>query len=160
MERKYRPQEEVVRKNNVETTKKQRIFIKEAKVIHAREDYNRIQDPAGKIPIDEPVFLIRGQDIAGPDTVEEWAKIAEKQGAKSDIVEAARGQAEAMRIWQRNRASKTPDLPQDFMKMFMNLPVGSVAIGAAANALANVIDDVAKEIRRKYPEGGQSEHSG
>ena len=27
---------------------------------HARDDYNRIQDPAGKIPEDEPVFLLRG----------------------------------------------------------------------------------------------------
>lgn len=31
---------------------------------HAREDYNRIQDPAGLIPDGEPVFLIRGKDIA------------------------------------------------------------------------------------------------
>lgn len=29
---------------------------------HAREDYNRIQDPAGKIHEDEPVFLMRAQD--------------------------------------------------------------------------------------------------
>lgn len=31
-------------------------------MIHARDDYNRIQDPAGKIPADEPVFLLRAQD--------------------------------------------------------------------------------------------------
>lgn len=29
---------------------------------HARPDYDRIQDPAGIIPEDEPVFLLRGQD--------------------------------------------------------------------------------------------------
>lgn len=29
---------------------------------HAREDYNRIQDPAGLIPEDEPVVLFRAQD--------------------------------------------------------------------------------------------------
>jgi hypothetical protein len=28
---------------------------------HARDDYNRIQDPAGLIPEDEPVFLLRAQ---------------------------------------------------------------------------------------------------
>ena len=34
-------------------------------MIHARDDYNRIQDPAGKIPADEPVFLLRAQDELG-----------------------------------------------------------------------------------------------
>lgn len=29
---------------------------------HARADYNRIQDPAGKIPENEPVMLFRAQD--------------------------------------------------------------------------------------------------
>lgn len=31
-------------------------------MIHARKDYNRIQDPEGKIEKDEPVFLIRAKD--------------------------------------------------------------------------------------------------
>ena len=39
---------------------------------HAREDYNRIQDPAGKIPENEPVFLLRGQDKFAPATLEFW----------------------------------------------------------------------------------------
>lgn len=29
-------------------------------MIHARDDYNRIQDPENKIGKDEPVLLIRG----------------------------------------------------------------------------------------------------
>jgi hypothetical protein len=29
---------------------------------HARPDYDRIQDPAGRIPADEPVLLFRAQD--------------------------------------------------------------------------------------------------
>jgi hypothetical protein len=29
---------------------------------HAREDYNRFQDPLNKIPEDEPVMLFRAQD--------------------------------------------------------------------------------------------------
>ena len=34
---------------------------------HARSDYQaRIQDVAGLIPADEPVFFIRGQDKAAP----------------------------------------------------------------------------------------------
>lgn len=31
-------------------------------MLHARQDYNRIQDPENKIPKDEPVILFRAQD--------------------------------------------------------------------------------------------------
>jgi len=78
---------------------------------HARDDYNRIQDPEGKIPEAEPVFLIRGQDAAGPDTVLHWANLAESKGACVDIVQSAREQACRMRDWQRLNAMKIPDMP-------------------------------------------------
>jgi hypothetical protein len=79
-------------------------------MIHARDDYNRIQDPAGKIPDDEPVFLIRGQDRAGPGAVEAWANIAESLGAEPEIVAAARAQAVLMREYQSGSGNKVPDL--------------------------------------------------
>ena len=42
---------------------------------HAREDYNnRIVDLENKIPKDEPVFLLRGQDVLAPGLLLEWAK--------------------------------------------------------------------------------------
>jgi hypothetical protein len=74
---------------------------------HAREDYNRIQDPAGLIPEDEPVFLIRGQDKAGPETLRYWADNAHLHGASEEIIQRALNQAEAMEAWQ---TKKTPDL--------------------------------------------------
>lgn len=77
---------------------------------HARQDYDRIQDPAGKIPDDEPVFLIRAQDQNAPAIVDAWADMAERRGARDDIVAAARAQAAHMRLWQRDHAAKTPDL--------------------------------------------------
>lgn len=40
---------------------------------HARKDYNRIQDPAGLIPDNEPVFLVRGQDKVGWIVCVVWA---------------------------------------------------------------------------------------
>ena len=40
---------------------------------HARSDYDRIQDPSRIIPEDEPVFLLRAQDISAPAAVEKWA---------------------------------------------------------------------------------------
>jgi len=78
---------------------------------HARKDYDRIQDPEGKIPQDEPVFLIRGQDITAPDVVHHWADLAAARGASSEIVMLAREQAERMRDWQRLNVGKVPDLP-------------------------------------------------
>jgi len=44
-------------------------------MIHARRDYDRIQDPDSKIPLDEPVFLIRGQDPVGAAVVRYWAQL-------------------------------------------------------------------------------------
>jgi len=81
-------------------------------MIHAREDYNgRIVDLENKIPEDEPVFLLRGQDMAAPKVVEFWAKEAEDLGAKPNIVIAAREQVQRMRKWQEDHGAKTPDMP-------------------------------------------------
>ena len=77
---------------------------------HARADYQRIQDPAGIIPDDEPVFLIRGQDLAAPDTLRHYAILAHAKGASSSLVIAALDHALEMEKWQRERARKTPDL--------------------------------------------------
>lgn len=78
---------------------------------HARPDYNRIQDPEGKIPQDEPVFLIRGQDVTAPDVVRYWAMQAKSHGADDLIVQAAKAQADCMVDWQRDHGMKIPDMP-------------------------------------------------
>ena len=78
---------------------------------HARPDYNRIQDPDHLIPENEPVFIIRGQDIAGPDTLRIWAALATARGARSDITRAALSQADTMEQWQLIHVKKIPDLP-------------------------------------------------
>ncbi|MEE8598553.1 MAG: hypothetical protein V3S69_03430 [Dehalococcoidales bacterium] len=58
---------------------------------HAREDYNRFQDPLNKIPEDEPVMLFRAQDkyavaalsgyvkaiLEDPEATEEAAEVYE-----------------------------------------------------------------------------------
>lgn len=80
---------------------------------HARADYQRIQDPAGLIPEDEPVFLVRAQDKAGPATVSFWAEEAEAFGAAPEIVSAAREQSRRMEYWQATHGSKVPDLPTE-----------------------------------------------
>ena len=84
--------------------------LKGKRMKHAREDYNRIQDPEGKIPEDEPVFLIRGQDLAGPQTLREWARVAEAYGASEEICNKALAHADAMIEYQRKTRHKVPDL--------------------------------------------------
>ncbi len=77
---------------------------------HARDDYDRIQDPAGLIPEDEPVFLLRGQDVVAPAIVEKWAMVAADLGASKEIVTAALQQASRMRAWQMQHGHKVPDM--------------------------------------------------
>ena len=78
---------------------------------HARPDYNRIQDPAGLIPENEPVFLLRGQDACAPAAVRAWARAAQSIGAEKNIIQAALDQAEAMEEYMTNNGVKVPDMP-------------------------------------------------
>lgn len=78
---------------------------------HARSDYDRIQDPAGLIPDDEPVFLIRAKDACAPSTVLHWAAQASLRQADPAIIEAATNQAHLMTLWQIQNGAKVPDMP-------------------------------------------------
>lgn len=62
------------------------------------------------IPIDEPVFLVRGQDAVGGDAVRAWADLAEGAGAAPDILRIARDHAAKMDAWPKK---KTPDLKRN-----------------------------------------------
>lgn len=79
-------------------------------MIHARSDYNRIQDPAGLIAEDEPVFLLRAKDKLAPAILEAWARALEDAGGDKDMVNMAFDHAELMRSWQETNGSKVPDL--------------------------------------------------
>jgi hypothetical protein len=96
---------------------------------HAREDYQRIQDPAHLIPEDEPVFLLRGQDKVAPAAVGFWAFMASKEGAKKDIIDAALKQSDAMFDWQKKHNIKVPDLPGEMT----NVKITAVKIEAPMN---------------------------
>jgi len=77
---------------------------------HARPDYDRIQDPAGLIPDDEPVFLIRGQDMYGALILAKYAELLETSDCAVDprLIEMVRDQQLRMRHWPKK---KIPDLP-------------------------------------------------
>ena len=49
-------------------------------MIHAREDYQRFQDPEGKIKEDEPVLLFRAQDIHFVPVLNYYKELLEKSG--------------------------------------------------------------------------------
>jgi hypothetical protein len=80
-------------------------------MLHARPDYNRIQDPENKIPAGEPVFLLRGQDKASIAALIAWAEASELMGVSPDMIALARQQLDRIREWQRLHASKVADLP-------------------------------------------------
>lgn len=75
-------------------------------MIHARDDYNRIQDPANKIPVDEPVFLLRAQDELACKAVAYYASLCEAAQAP-EVAAKAREHANRMAAWP---VKKTPDL--------------------------------------------------
>jgi len=78
---------------------------------HAREDYNRIQDPDGKIPADEPVFLLRGQDVLAPDTLRYWADKLRHKYRNHHMAKMVEDHADAMVEWQKTHKVSIPDLP-------------------------------------------------
>lgn len=76
---------------------------------HARNDYNRIQDPEGKIPQDEPVFLLRGQDKFAPVLLMQYSLLLELAGGYREDAQEISDHAMRMVEWQKNVKSKLPD---------------------------------------------------
>lgn len=108
-------------------------------MIHARSDYNAIQAWPTKrehyavvngekrtvtdddlaldhhlepiIPEDEPVLLIRGQDIAAIPTAYAWLGAARAAGADEALCQAVEAHIDLIRAWQQQHAVKLPDAP-------------------------------------------------
>ncbi len=77
---------------------------------HARQDYNRIQDPEGKIGEDEPVMLFRAQDrhMVAVLTMYGALLTASKNLRMADrVLKFASGD---VRDWQLKHGTKEPDL--------------------------------------------------
>ena len=75
-------------------------------MIHAREDYNRIQDPWERIPKNEPVFLFRAQDRWAWIVVLVYAVINYVVGNR-EVADTSFKWVERMREWP---VKKEPDL--------------------------------------------------
>jgi hypothetical protein len=71
-----------------------------------------------RIPADEPLFLLRGQDQFAAAVVLHWADLVEAGGGDPDIVQGARAHADKMASWA---VKKVPDLPKP-ESMFIAVP--------------------------------------
>jgi len=69
------------------------------------------------IPEDEPVFLLRGQDVFAPALIDLWAdrvelrRVEDGSPVERGVEEVTRRQAGRMRNWQRDHKGKIPDIP-------------------------------------------------
>lgn len=110
-------------------------------MLHARMDYQRIQDPKKLIPEDEPVFLIRAQDELGARTVRKWADMFEQAGGDPVIVASARAHAILMDAWPtKKRADVPPGTPIATMT--------EVEVTPDAPSIGKHLSDTAERIRR------------
>ena len=74
-----------------------------------REDYNRrIVDLDNNIPDDEPVFLLRAQDLFAPTTLRHYASLLTQHG-NIEMSEELLKHASNMVIWQKTKHVKLPD---------------------------------------------------
>ena len=82
---------------------------------HARADYNRIQDPAGLISEEEPVFLLRAQDRYAAETVLLYSQniLADELATPEAraLADRAYSWAQEMRVWGVRHGIKYPDMP-------------------------------------------------
>ncbi len=92
-------------------------------MIHARKDYNRIQDPAlddrnllgrGCTPIgeDEPVMLFRAQDRLFKKVLDHYRTLLEIAG-KSDMAALVTEHIVRATEWEKWHETKTPDVPEE-----------------------------------------------
>lgn len=78
-------------------------------MLHAREDYNRIQDPENKIPEEEPVFIVRAQDVCAPDVMRFWAALHLSIGGDKKMYIQMMAHAKLAEEWQHKCGCKLAD---------------------------------------------------
>ena len=68
----------------------------------ARVEKQRIK----AIPDEEPIFILRAQDVSAPDVIEFWCELATTLGVRSGKIAGARRVARDMEAWP---VKKVPD---------------------------------------------------
>jgi hypothetical protein len=62
-----------------------------------------------KADLDEPLFVLRAQDVIAPIIVELYALHCAGRRVNQAKVESVRKAARAMRVWQESHPTKVPD---------------------------------------------------
>lgn len=85
-------------------------------MLHARKDYNRIQDPENKIGKDEPVFIVRAKDVFSTKAMEAWAdavlfegNLQSNKGLKEMAAMIYEHIGKTIK-WQNQNSCRNPDL--------------------------------------------------
>jgi hypothetical protein len=80
---------------------------------HARPNYERFQDPEGKIPQDEPVMLFRAQDYLFVEVLLDYAtRLRRLDGVQEELIRKVIDHAHLGLAWQEAHGCKVPDLPR------------------------------------------------
>lgn len=66
--------------------------------------YGQVSIPG--IPDDEPIFVLRGQDLATPQTINNYADNAIGNGSPPEHAESARRRSSEIREWQQENADQ------------------------------------------------------
>jgi hypothetical protein len=88
-------------------------------MLHARRDYDRIQDPENKIGEDEPVFLVRAKDWAFVPTLLGWIKAHLDAGGDIEMAKALMEHIDKAKKWRglHNREVKVADAPKGSLRL-------------------------------------------
>jgi len=84
---------------------------------HARKDYDHIQDPDSKIPDDEPVFLIRGQDPAAQAALAAWVRASQDLAVERDTLIAVNQHAQRMKEWAAEHPHGPATVPTEELRI-------------------------------------------
>ena len=84
-------------------------------MLHARSDYARIQDPENKIPANEPVFLLRGQDPFSPELLLRYAGKLRLSGGNPDMARMVEDHAQKMMAFQAEVKLHIPNVPDEVL---------------------------------------------
>lgn len=80
-------------------------------MIHARKDYDPIQDPRNKIAEDEPVILFRAKDKWFLFILWFYILILTITGGQKEMIESLKNHSTLSMDWQKKNKTKHPDMP-------------------------------------------------
>jgi hypothetical protein len=112
-------------------------------VQHARAEYNHIQDPSHQIDDNEPVFLIRAQDVYFTRILQYYLALLHADPQHdSRLAEQIKNQHRRGDQWANEHGTKRPDTPTDYTP-----PTSPATVELRIVQL----DEVTVKLKRQYP---------